>query len=114
SEPQPGTSRLSRLVDQLASDGALYTPLTDADDSFEGATALPDLTSTEAAVTASEADLEDVAAPDGDGTVETEAAPEPDASEPEAAEDVEAVERVSRYNFDELSRILNDRVGELS
>ena len=26
--------------------------------------------------------------------------------------DVETVERVSRYNFDELSRILNDRVGE--
>ncbi|WP_108395546.1 histidine kinase dimerization/phospho-acceptor domain-containing protein [Devosia submarina] len=114
SEPQPGTSRLSRLVDQLASDGALYTPLTDADDNFEGATALPDLTSTDAAITEAEADLEDVAALDGDGAVDTEAAPEPDASEPEAAEDVEAVERVSRYNFDELSRILNDRVGELS
>ncbi len=26
--------------------------------------------------------------------------------------DSETVERVSRYNFDELSRILNDRVGE--
>ena len=33
------------------------------------------------------------------------------ASEPVTA-DAEAVERVSRYNFDELSRILNDRVGD--
>ena len=31
---------------------------------------------------------------------------------PVAPPDVETVERVSRYNFDELSRILNDRVGE--
>jgi signal transduction histidine kinase len=46
-------------------------------------------------------------------------AAQPKASEPEGAADeaarpgpdAEAVERVSRYNFDELSRILNDRVG---
>ncbi|MEO8686150.1 MAG: histidine kinase dimerization/phospho-acceptor domain-containing protein, partial [Devosia sp.] len=31
---------------------------------------------------------------------------------PTTPPDVETVERVSRYNFDELSRILNDRVGE--
>ncbi|MEO5808396.1 PAS domain-containing sensor histidine kinase, partial [Devosia sp.] len=30
----------------------------------------------------------------------------------QSAPDAESVERVSRYNFDELSRILNDRVGE--
>src|SRR5690606_38603506 len=30
----------------------------------------------------------------------------------EGEPDAEAVERVSRYNFDELSRILTDRVGE--
>lgn len=41
-------------------------------------------------------------------------APAPAAEEPPALPaqpDPEAVERVSRYNFDELSRILNDRVG---
>lgn len=50
---------------------------------------------------------------------------EPEVSEAEAIEtepdpvaaaevpaDAETVERVSRYNFDELSRILNDRIGE--
>lgn len=31
---------------------------------------------------------------------------------PARTDDADAVERVSRYNFDELSRILNDRVGE--
>jgi signal transduction histidine kinase len=36
------------------------------------------------------------------------------ATEAAAEPDVAAVERVSRYNFDELSRILNDRVGELA
>jgi signal transduction histidine kinase/PAS domain-containing protein len=39
---------------------------------------------------------------------EAEAAPEPVVAVPP---DSESVERVSRYNFDELSRILNDRVG---
>jgi signal transduction histidine kinase len=37
-------------------------------------------------------------------------APASAAAEP-AGPDAEAVERVSRYNFDELSRILNDRIG---
>lgn len=32
--------------------------------------------------------------------------------EPPQSKDPEIVERVSRYNFDELSRILNDRVGD--
>ena len=43
--------------------------------------------------------------------------PEPDESQPAAVEapaDPETVERVSRYNFDELARILNDRVGDPS
>jgi len=39
-------------------------------------------------------------------------ASEPDASAPVTTVDPESVERVSRYNFDELSRILNDRIGE--
>jgi signal transduction histidine kinase/PAS domain-containing protein len=109
-----GTSRLSRLVDQLASDGALYTPLTDADDSFEGVKALPDQPSTDAAITEAELDLEDVAALDAVGTGESDASPDLGATEAAAEPDVAAVERVSRYNFDELSRILNDRVGELA
>ncbi|MDB5561464.1 MAG: two-component sensor histidine kinase [Hyphomicrobiales bacterium] len=50
----------------------------------------------------------------GRGFTPTEEQPAEDASEPlpsEAAPNAEAVERVSRYNFDELSRILTDRVG---
>jgi signal transduction histidine kinase len=47
-------------------------------------------------------------AADAPDTVET---PEPAPAEPSAPRDSEAVERVSRYNFDELSRILSDRVG---
>ncbi|WP_127752806.1 histidine kinase dimerization/phospho-acceptor domain-containing protein [Devosia sp. 1566] len=54
---------------------------------------------------------------DGDDTPEpqSDAATE-DGPEilPRGAPDPEAVERVSRYNFDELSRILNDRMGETS
>ncbi|KKB08699.1 sensor histidine kinase [Devosia chinhatensis] len=40
------------------------------------------------------------------------ATPEETASEPEPQADPDVVERVSRYNFDELSRILTDRVGD--
>jgi signal transduction histidine kinase len=125
-------SRLSRLVDQLASDEALYTPLTEADDSFESATAIVDVpqvnleqgtdfAGTEGqAIEDAEADLPALEALDGRDESAGEAASEiPDAptelaSEPatEATPDAEDVERVSRYNFDELSRILNDRVGE--
>ncbi|WP_152664451.1 sensor histidine kinase [Devosia geojensis] len=36
------------------------------------------------------------------------------AAPPAQTPDAEAVERVSRYNFDELSRILTDRVGEMA
>lgn len=51
---------------------------------------------------------------DDDDADEAEDVPEPDAKEAPALPpepDPETVERVSRYNFDELSRILTDRVG---
>ncbi|MDF2798027.1 MAG: hypothetical protein K0R85_771 [Devosia sp.] len=58
---------------------------------------------------------EDEVAAANEAPVEPEAEDEPDDG-PEilapGASDPEAVERVSRYNFDELSRILNGRVGE--
>jgi signal transduction histidine kinase/PAS domain-containing protein len=80
------------------------------------------------AQTDAEADLADLAALDSSPADDTPPYVEPvddDAGEadvrrmeaalaeiaPKAA-DPEAVERVSRYNFDELSRILNDRVGD--
>ncbi|KQX34756.1 hypothetical protein ASD04_15280 [Devosia sp. Root436] len=149
---EPVASRLSRLVDRLAADEALFTPLTEADDAPpsagttepeplpEAATntlfkvtgrgfaaAETELADGEAEQDEAEADLANVAALDAE--------PETQAAEPVAAEDgierlaremaelapppivepdAEAVERVSRYNFDELSRILNDRVGEQS
>lgn len=122
SEPveRPLFRSLSDLVDRLAADEDLYTPLNDADD------AVPSI-------------VPDSPAPDADGPAtlfkitgrgftpiadETEAAaPEsvaedalfpaagPDLDLPLSEPDQDLVERVSRYNFDELSRILNDRVG---
>ena len=140
---EPPTSRLSRLVDRLASDDALFTPLTEADDAPPAApeaAAEPENEGSEgglfkvtgrgfAAIAdepeqdEAEADLAALAALDG--VTETDTA-EATGTEDEGAErlaleitamapkpEAEAeVERVSRYNFDELSRILNDRVGE--
>lgn len=136
-------SRLSRLVDQLSSNEALYAPLTEADDTIPsplpptvaggglfqvtGRGFMPD-SLPEAELTDAEADLADLLAMDG-SQVEAElmaAAPtsaDADDAAPLPAElaeltpdtpDAEAVDRVSRYNFDELSRILNDRVGDAS
>ena len=131
-------SRLSRLVEQLAADESLFTPLTDADDAppvvppadtsagtlfrVTGQGFVPDAAEADGfgePETDAEADMADLAALDAveepvvPSTIESpvermvkamaELTPKPDA---------EAVERVSRYNFDELSRILNDRVGE--
>lgn len=138
-------SRLSMLVDRLAADEALFTPLTAADDAPPA---------TDAPTTAAEsaglfkvigrgfiADAEPGATlpePDGDEAELAELArldavdaeleqPQAGAQEdaaaqrlalemaeltPKPAADPEAVERVSRYNFDELSRILNDRIGD--
>ena len=135
-------SRLSLLVDRLAADEALFTPLTEADDN-------PPPTAEQAEPTP--VGLYKITGrgfvPQHPGLAQEEAephlaepapaAPEPepvvdqpaalDRAEDEAVErlaqqmaelapapvaDVEAVERVSRYNFDELSRILNDRIAD--
>jgi len=148
-EANPTSSRLSRLVDRMAADEALYAPLTEADDgpvanaaeqADESAAPITDDTELEApsglfkvtgrgfiaddvaaaAQTDAEADLADLGRLDA--ADDTAAAEEPDAAErlnaalaeiaPPPTTDPEIVERVSRYNFDELSRILNDRVGE--
>ncbi len=134
-ELPPASSRLSRLVDRLAADEALFTPLTDADDlppkaAEAGEPAPPalftvtgrgffaestDETASGPAQTDAETDLDDLARLDADeDSVPDEAVeslPPPDIT-PKPVVDAEAVERVSRYNFDELSRILNDRVGD--
>jgi len=135
----PASSRLSRLVERLASDDALFMPLTAADDA-PPATREPDAEAESGALfkvtgqgfaadehepelDEAEADLADLAALDA--AAEPEAEPAGDEAEaverlardmaamaPEPVADAAAVERVSRYNFDELSRILNDRVGD--
>ncbi len=154
-DPDSVSNRLSRLVDRMAADTALYAPLTEADDNFVAGPlderALPpaddtapqspglfkvtgrgfiadanadqdadaDASDAETEATAEIAELSrlDAPAPADDG-----AAAPLDAAErlsaalaeiaPPPTSDPEVVERVSRYNFDELSRILNDRVGE--
>ena len=135
-------SRLSQLVDRLAADEALFTPLTEADDAalfapplapeapalfkVTGEGFVPDTIAPETAleVTDAEADMQDMARLNAtDEAVKPLAeltTSEPDGvqrmtdalAEITAVPDPEAVERVSRYNFDELARILTDRVGE--
>lgn len=150
SESASTASRLSRLVERLAADDALFTPLTEADDNPPpGGTAEIGGEAEPAAGTLfrvtgrgfvpqhpgleqddAEADLTDLAAlePEAESEIAPVAiAPAAETAEAEAvqrlakemadlapapAADVETVERVSRYNFDELSRILNDRIGE--
>ncbi|MEO9299055.1 histidine kinase dimerization/phospho-acceptor domain-containing protein [Devosia alba] len=156
--PQPG-SRLSQLVDRLAADEALYTPLSAADDTFAGPAgakgepvteleqvgddmraslqagerdasaeqnaepgeqteAEADLAALEALDAPVDATAGDAPQADADADAADEAAQRLNAALAEIATppatDPEIVERVSRYNFDELSRILNDRVGESS
>jgi signal transduction histidine kinase len=132
-------SRLSRLVEQLTADEALFTPLTAADDQLrhidveetEAESDIPDLrkldggaqheAESDAALLAAEGPAVSAASAEPAASDEVMAPDEPNApaeplpEEPEApapVADVETVERVSRYNFDELSRILNDRVSE--
>lgn len=119
------SSRLSRLVDQLSADSRLFTPLNSRDApvalndeavQLEAGDALPSQADRDAMESIrneldSAADLP-VEQPD-EPTIEADA----DADEPIVAEppkDPDAVERVSRYNFDELSRILSDRVGDVA
>jgi len=165
-EEPPTIQSLSDLIDRLAADTALFTPLTDADDLLlagegDDAEAAPiDIEDDEFVFVAhepdentdAEADLEDLARLDGvdserlsavaeitaagaDKTDSIEPEHDTEAEADEAAvrqmeaalaalgpivtrgdatppPDAERVERVSRYNFDELSRILTDRVGD--
>lgn len=153
-------SRLSMLVDRLAADEALFTPLTAEDDAppaMEARATSMDAqaTSMDAPTTAEsdglfkvtgrgfiadaeadatlpepdpdedDAELADLARLDAvEPEIEQPQAivPEADAARrltlemaeltPKPVPDPEAVERVSRYNFDELSRILNDRISD--
>jgi signal transduction histidine kinase len=124
-DPAESVSRLSALVDRLAADEALFTPLTADDDVMYAAkepeTPVPGqlFRVTGRGFVADAGDEDDEADADDAEAVVTELA----GTDPESVaaavaeiasalpEDSEAVERVSRYNFDELSRILNDRVG---
>ncbi|SFC27314.1 His Kinase A (phospho-acceptor) domain-containing protein [Devosia psychrophila] len=132
-EEAPRSSRLGLLVDRLAADENLFTPLTEDDDAPPAGSEVParlddtghDVVADAADsdgrvldVTDAEADLENLvalesidepASDDADGEQTdvqgfTETSAEP--------ADPDTVERVSRYNFDELARILTDRVGE--
>ncbi len=115
-EERPLFRSLTALVDRLAADEDLYTPLNEADD------APPPVEVDRSA----EPETAELASPQlfkitGRGfrakvtPFETEQAPALPATEDDALFPAGAVpdlvERVSRYNFDELSRILNDRVG---
>ena len=146
-ESQPAVGRLSRLVDRMAADAALYTPLTAADDApFAGPMAKGTTPDSDESARTDVPPLfkvtgrgfvadQDVAAEDeqteaGMDLADLSRLDSAEQAMPEVAEaaarlsaalaeiapppttDPEVVERVSRYNFDELSRILNDRVGE--
>lgn len=116
SEERPLFRSLSALVDRLAADEDLYTPLNEADDEVPAS-----LTADEPAPAEDDkprlfkitgrgfraAVVPEAAAPIAEGPEDDFLFPA--GSEPEVTPDL--VERVSRYNFDELSRILNDRVG---
>jgi signal transduction histidine kinase/PAS domain-containing protein len=105
--------RLSDLVDRLAADEALFAPLGEADDTPPPPATEDDPDSSDALVATfykvTGRQFRDLRTDDDP----VEAMPSNAAStvsDPEP--DPENVERVSRYNFDELSRILTDRVGE--
>ena len=111
-DPRGVSRRLSDLVEKLADDEALYAPLSEEDDTppfgVDPAPAGPPADPAETLV----ANYYKIT---GRGFTPLEAGgvePTDTAPEAEAQPDPETVERVSRYNFDELSRILNDRVGE--
>lgn len=120
--PPPAPSRLSLLVDRLAADEALFTPLTTADDApplmmmeivepnIEPEAPQDEVESPgQPLEPTSPAQLNQPSIPDA----ELEQTPGAEIIPPPAPPaDPEVVERVSRYNFDELARILTDRVGE--
>ncbi len=108
---------LSQLVDRLAADEQLYTPLTEADD--EAPAPAVDVPSPEGLPEVAPSVLYKLVGRGFRPDVETTLPAADDVTPPAEAvalsaapADPEIVERVSRYNFDELSRILNDRVGD--
>ena len=123
--------RLSDLVTRLLADDALFTPLTEADDTPPSPAEPPVIADAAPENGAGQVLYRIVGrgfVADA-GTAEDASAPAPEESgdETDPAQrleaaieqlqatqpaDTESVERVSRYNFDELSRILNDRIGE--
>ena len=137
SDEPPSAGRLSALVEKLAADDALFAPLTEADDfppqvpEAQAEDGPEDVDGREFArlyrvtgrgFTPSEAETEETA-PHGDEDEADNSEPAAIGDDTALAEDLsalpapdqpdaEAVERVSRYNFDELSRILSDRVGD--
>ncbi len=133
SEPTGEPGALSALFDRLADDADLYTPLTAADEAFVGETPpadepeppaepelpppLADEPQTHWQITGrgfrplapkEPPEPEPDAAPEAEAPASTEA--EPPASLDEAP-DAETADRVSRYNFEELGRLLSDRVA---
>lgn len=111
-EERPLFRSLSDLVDRLAADEDLFTPLHSGDDEVPQAPVEPDAGSDDPStptlfrITGRGFRAEAIE-PTEDRLFAAEG---PDLDVPEEP-DRDLVERVSRYNFDELSRILNDRVG---
>ena len=129
-EPSVAGGRLSALVDRLAADDALFAPLSAADDVPPMAPQSPPdndfadevdgrefarlyrVTGRGFTPRETQDDLPDEIEASETDTTEELLPPEPVTTTIEPPPDPEVVERVSRYNFDELSRILSDRVGE--
>jgi len=119
---------LSALFDRLADNAELYTPLGAADENFAGETQAPDA-NVEAPDDAPPRTLDDgphthwqitgrgfrPLPPKGPPEPEPEADTPPAAPEApaslDAAADADTADRVTRYNFEELGRLLNDRVA---
>jgi signal transduction histidine kinase/PAS domain-containing protein len=112
---QDVSHRLSNLVDRLAADEALFAPLGEADDLPPPQAEQPPEATEDPETDAMVATFYKVTGRGYRSQTEEAAASgsgEEQLAPPETVPDAEAVERVSRYNFDELSRILNDRVGD--
>lgn len=111
-QDEPAEDSDEDLADLAALDGAME-PVAEADEPMEPHAAIE--AEAEEGPTELFADETEAESEQADGPVETaESPPMSDApvDEPEPIADPETVERASRYNFDELARILTDRVGE--
>jgi signal transduction histidine kinase len=117
-DERPLFRSLSALVDRLAADVELYSPLDEGDDTP------PTQVGVEAKATGMELERTTLFQVTGRGFYAAHEARtgDSDALFPEGSVELnesgeiegasqDLVEKVSRYNFDELSRILNDRVG---